>query len=150
MAAGTGSLYGNGATFALSSGAVDTIISITPGRESISVIPDVYLGMVDASESIPGLVATYEPVTINCIANPDTLPSTTAGIGATNPPALGKVVTGTLTFRPRTGQTSGGTLAGTGFLTERQLSPLETDQRVTIEYVWQWDGKTGPAYTAGT
>lgn len=149
MAAGTGSLYGNGATFTLSAGVVDTIISITPGRESITVIPDDYLGVVDAHEVIPGLVATYEPITINCIADIDTLASTTVGVGATNPPALGKVVTGTLTFRPQTGQTTGATLAGTGFLVERQVSPLETDSRVTIEYVWQWDGKTGPAYTAG-
>jgi len=150
MAAGSGSIVGNGSMFSLSSGSVGTIISITPGRESIEDIPDDYLAVADAHEVIPGLVVTYESMTILCIADIDDLAGSTVGIPTPNPPALGKVVTGTLTFRPQTGQTSGATLAGTGYVKERMVGELSTDTRVVIEYVWRWDGKTGPAYTAGS
>jgi len=138
MAAGTGSVYGNGSTFALSSGSVGTIISIDPPEESITDIPDDSLGVTEYHELIPGLVSSLGKMTINTIADLDSVA------------ALGAVVTGTLTFRPQTGQSSGATYIGTGYISRRKVSALETDVRVMIEYDFQFDGKTGPAYTAGT
>jgi hypothetical protein len=151
MAAGSGSMYGNGATFTVTgtNATVGTIISIKPGAESVDDIPDDYLGVVDQHEMIPGLVVHQGKYRISAIFNPDTI----AANDVASPhviPALGIVSTGTLTFRARTGQTSGATLIGTGYLSNREVSELATDQRVTIDFDWQFDGKTGPAYTAGT
>lgn len=138
MAAGTGSVYGNGSTFGLSSGSVGTIVSIDPPEESIEDISDDFLGVVDYHENIPAIVARIGKMAVTCIADLDSLA------------ALGAVVTGTLTFRPQTGQTSGAAYAGTGYISRRKVTSLETDTRVLVEYDWQFDGKTGPAYTAGT
>ncbi len=144
MAAGTGSVLGNGSTFTLSAGTVDTIISIDPPEETIEDVPDDHLGVQDYHELIPALVAKLGKARLTCIADLDTL------AGTTNAPALGKVVTGTLTFNKQTGQTNGATYIGTGYLSRRKVGELVTDTRVIVEYEWQFDGKTGPAYTAGT
>lgn len=144
-------MYGNGATFTVTgtNATVGTIISIDPPEESIDDIPDDYLGVVDQHEMIPGIVAHQGKMRITAIFNPDTI----AANDVSSPrvlPAIGIVTTGTLTFRARTGQTVGATNIGTGYLSKRKISELSTDQRVTIEFDWQFDGKTGPAYTAGS
>lgn len=151
MAAGSGSLYGNGSTFTVTGtgASVATIISIDPPEESIEDIPDDYLGVLAYHELIPGLVARIGKMAIRSIVDIDIIAANDVASPAVAP-ALGAVVTGTLTFRPQTGQTVGATYIGTGYLSRRKLTPLETDTRVEIEYDWQFDGKTGPAYTAGT
>lgn len=151
MAAGSGSMYGNGATFTVTgtSATVGTIISIDPPEESVDDISDDYLGVVDYHEMIPGLVAHLGKMRITAIFDPDTI-ATNDAASPNVLPAIGITTTGTLTFRPRTGQTSGATYIGTGYLSRRKVSELATDQRVTIEFDFQFDGKTGPAYTAGS
>lgn len=151
MAAGTGSIYGNGSTFTVTGtgGTVATIISIDPAEESVDDIPDDYLGVAGDHEMIPGLVTRYGKMMIRSIVVIDTIAANDLASPAVIP-ALGIVATGTLTFRPQTGQTVGATLIGTGYLSRRKITPLETDTRLEIEYDWQWDGKTGPAYTAGS
>ncbi len=144
-------MYGNGATFTVTgtNATVGTIISIDPPEESVDDISDDYLGVIDQHEMLPGLVVHQGKMRITAIFNPDTV----AANDVASPhvlPALGIVATGTLTFRARTGQTTGATLIGTGYLSKRKVSELATDQRVTIEFDWQFDGKTGPAYTAGS
>ncbi len=144
-------MYGNGATFTVTgtNATVGTIISIDPPEESVDDISDDYLGVIDQHEMLPGLVVHQGKMRITAIFNPDTV----AANDVASPhvlPALGIVSTGTLTFRARTGQTTGATLIGTGYLSKRKVSELATDQRVTIEFDWQFDGKTGPAYTAGS
>jgi len=151
MAAGTGSLYGNGSTFTVTgtNATVATIISIDPPEESVVDIPDDYLGVAAYHEMMPGIVASVGKMTIRSIVDIDVL----AANDAASPqvlPAVGIVSTGTLTFRPQTGQTVGATYIGTGYLSRRKVTELATDTRVEIEYDWQFDGKTGPAYTAGT
>lgn len=151
MAAGTGSLYGNGSTFTVTgTGAtVGTIIEIDPPEETVEDIPDDYLGVIGYHELIPGLVARVGSMMIRSIVDIDVL----AANDVASPqvlPALGIVTTGTLTFRPQTGQTVGATYIGTGYLKRRKVTPLQTDARVEVEYEFQFDGKTGPAYTAGT
>lgn len=151
MAAGTGSLYGNGATFTVTgtNATVGTIISIDPAEETVEDIPDDYLGVTSYHETIPGIVARIGKMTIRAIVDIDVLAANDAASPAVLP-QIGITSTGTLTFRPQTGQTSGATWIGTGYLSRRQVTPLQTDTRVEIEYDWQFDGKTGPAYTAGT
>lgn len=151
MAAGTGSLLGNGSTFTVTgTGAtVATIISIDPPEETVDDIVDDYLGVVAYHEMIPGIVAHLGKMRITSIVDIDVIAANDVAVPPVLP-AIGIVTTGTLTFRPQTGQSAGATLIGTGYLSKRKISELATDQRVTVEYDWQFDGKTGPAYTAGT
>lgn len=151
MAAGTGSLYGNGATFTITGtgASVGTIISIDPAEETWVDIPDDYLAVAGYHELMPGLVASLGKMTIRSIVDIDVIAANDIASPAVLP-AGGIVATGTLTFRPQTGQTSGATQIGTGYLSRRKVTALETDTRVEIEVDWQFDGKTGPAYTAGT
>lgn len=151
MASGSGSMYGNGATFTVTgtNATVGTIISIDPPEESVDDIGDDYLGVVDYHEMIPGLVAHIGKMRITAIFDPDTI-ATSDAASPNVLPAIGISTTGTLTFRARTGQTSGATYIGTGYLSRRKVSELATDQRVTIEFDFQFDGKTGPAYTSGS
>lgn len=151
MAAGSGSLYGNGATFTVTgtSASVGTIISIDPAEVTVDDIPDDYLGVTAYHEFMPGLVAHLGKMRITAIIDID-LPAANDVASPAVIPAVGIVATGTLTFRPQTGQTAGATEIGTGYLSRRKVTELATDTRVMIEYDWQWDGKTGPAYTAGS
>jgi hypothetical protein len=151
MAAGSGSLLGNGSTFTVTgtNATVATIISIDPPEESVDDISDDYLGVTAYHEMIPGIVAHLGKMRITSIIDIDTIAANDVASPAVLP-AIGIVTTGTLTFRPQTGQSAGATLIGTGYLSRRKISELATDTRVTIEYDWQFDGKTGPAYTAGT
>lgn len=149
MAAGSGSVYGNGSTFTLAAGAVATIISIDPPEESVDDIPDDYLAVAGYHEMIPGLVAHIGKMRITSLLDLDDLAASAIDVGS-QAPTLAKVTTGTLTFRPQTGQTTGATYIGTGYLSRRKVSELVVDGRVTIEYDWQFDGKTGPTYTAGS
>jgi hypothetical protein len=138
MAAGTGSLLGNGTTFALSSGSVGTIISISPEEESIVAVPDDDLSTSTNHQKKPGQLTEIGEMELVCVFNPDSVP------------ALKTVVTGTLTFAPRTGQTNGAVRAGTGFIAKRKVQSIENDVRIVVNISFQFDGKTGPTYTAGT
>jgi hypothetical protein len=138
MAAGTGSLLGNTTTFALSSGSVGTILSMKPGKQSIAVIPDDGLATTSNHQVKPGLLTTYDMDELTVVFNPDSIPT------------KGSVVTGTVTFAPRTGQTVGATKAGTGFVCGFEEQEIANDTRIVATVNWQFDGKTGPTYTAGT
>src|SRR5262245_53160021 len=110
MAAGSGSLYGNGSTFTVSgtNATVGTIISIDPPEETVDDIPDDYLGVTAFHEMIPGIVARIGKMGLRCVVDIDDLATLTTVV-----PTLGVVATGTLTFRPQTGQTNGATYIGT-------------------------------------
>jgi len=141
MAAGTGSLLGGGTTFAFSSGGVGTIVSMDPEEESIAAVDDTSLATSAAqfaAQAIPGKRRETSEMSGVSVFDPDTVP------------ALGTVVTGTLTYLPRTGQTVGAVRAGTGFLTKRKVTSIENDARILLNWSFQFDGKTGPTYTAGS
>lgn len=138
MAAGTGSLIPNGTTFTFSAGGVGTVVSITPEEESIATIPDDNLATAGHHEVLPGKLITVTEMSGVSVFNPDDVP------------ALGAIVTATLTYPPRTGQTNGAVRAGTGFLTKRQVTEIENDTRVLLNWSFQFNGKTDPTYTAGT
>lgn len=139
MAAGSGSLRGNGTTFVLSSGAVGTIVDFEPGEESLAVIDDDGIAQTGAHQSIFGLRPKLGPDKLMAVFNPDALPTMD-----------GTPLTGTLTFAPRTGQTVGATRAGTGAIISRKIGKLAIDERVLMEVSFQQDGKTGPTYTSGS
>jgi len=140
MAAGTGSILGNGTTFVLTSpaGSVGLIVSLDPEEESIVDVPDDSLATTGEHELIPGKLTAITPMKGVSVFDPDAVP------------AKGAVVTGTVTYPVRTGQTVGGTRAGTGYINRRKVTAIENDTRVLVEWDFQWDGKTGPAYTSGS
>ena len=138
MAAGSGSLLGNGTTLGFSAGGVGTVVSIEPEEESIVAVPDDSLATTTSHQVLPGKLTTIGEMSGVSVFNPDDVP------------ALKTVVTATLTYPPRTGQTVGAVRAGTGFLTKRKTTAIENDTRVLLEWSFQFDGKTGPSYTAGS
>lgn len=138
MATGSGSLLGNGTTLTFSSGGVGYIVSIDPEEESIVAIPDDAINTTNTHQVIPGKLTTVGEMSGVSIFNPDDVP------------ALKTVVNATLTYVPRTGQTNGAVRAGSGFLTKRKVTSIENDVRVLLNWSFQWDGKTGPSYTAGS
>jgi hypothetical protein len=138
MAAGTGSLLGNGTTIVLSTGAIGLVVSIRPEKESLPVIPDDDLSVTGNHQCIPGKLTTIGDTQLVAVFNPDSVP------------AKGTVVTFTQTYAPRTGQTSGAVRAGTGFIFEREVQEIANDTRVLINLSFQFDGKTGPTYASGT
>lgn len=133
------SILGNGSTFALSSGSVGIIISLDPPEETLTDVPDDALSTTGEHEMIPGLVKTIGVLTGVAIFDPDS-----------PPPMAGAIVTGTLTYRPKAGQSNGATYAGTGYINRRKPTELALDTRVMVEFSFQFDGKTGPVYAPGS
>ena len=128
-----------GTTFALTSSTdVGRIVSVEGFEEEITSIPDDDLTTVGHNQFCPGGKIDHTPLGFVVVFNPDQVK------------ALGTVETGTLTFPPQGSQTNGATLAGTGFLRKRGFNGLENNVRVEGVYEFMFDGKTGPAYTAGT
>ncbi len=66
------------------------------------------------------------------------------------PPIGSAPETVTITFPVKSGQSAGGTLAGTAFLTEATGPDLVNGELMSNTFMVQWDGKTGPTYTAGS
>lgn len=140
MAAGTGSLLGNGTTFVLSSGSVGTIVDMDLPEEVIAIINDDSLATTNQHEVIGGKLAEIGQLTGTVVFNPDSMP-----------PISRTPVTGTVTFQPRTGQTVGATLAGSGFVFRRKPTSVENEARILCEFGFQFDGKASElAYTAGS
>lgn len=65
-------------------------------------------------------------------------------------PGRGTVETVTVTYPIKTGQSAGGTLAGTGFIMEVQTPELRTNTLMVQKAKIAWDGGTGPTFTAGS
>jgi hypothetical protein len=120
------------------------IISMTFPEQPITSIPVSTLGTTTFREYNPGKLkdpGQQEFVILHDI-------DAHADINA----IVGTVDTMTITFPLKTGQSVNGTMAGTGYIMDYQVgeySAEDTDpQQATV--VWQWDGKTGPTYTAGS
>lgn len=132
-------MLGNGATFTLSSGSVGRVISLDPPEETIVDVPDDALDTTDYHEYVPGKVA--EPGAVSGVA----------AFAADALPALGGTpVTGTITYPVAPGDTNPATFAGTGYFSSRKVGELMLDTRILVNFTFRFDGKTGPAYTAGS
>jgi len=129
---------GTGSTFVLSAGDVGRVTSIGGFDEEISDIPDDDLASAGHNEYCPGGRIEHTPIEVGVVFDPNDTTS------------LGTVVTGTVTFPVQGVESSGATLAGTGFLRKRSLSGLENNERIEGNYEFRFDGKTGPVYTAGS
>lgn len=65
-------------------------------------------------------------------------------------PTLGTVETITVTYPIKSGQSAGGTLAGTGYLKKFGTPELRTNTLMVAKGTVKWDGVTGPTFTAGS
>lgn len=133
-----------GATFTFSvSGGTWEFVNIGRYSEPIPVIDDTHLGTTNRRTKMPGDLGDPQMLTLVLQAKP----------GASAMPAKGVLQTGTITGSKVT--LPGGTAenwAGTGFVVDVRTPEFASDTEAiqTIEIDWQFDGKTGPARTAGS
>lgn len=125
-----------GATFVFGTdGGTWAYVNIGRLSSPIPVIDDTDLSTEDERTKIPGDLGDAQMVTLVLQNKP-----------AANLPTRGLVQTGTITGP------SGEDWAGTGFVVDIRSPEFASDTEAiqTIEVDWQFDGKTGPARSAGT
>lgn len=134
---------GNGATLTLSAtggSTTYTIVSITPGDQSIEALEVSHLGTTDSKEYIRSdLKETPE-------GSAEILFDVNTGL-----PAVGSATqTITITFPKETTvvTAAAATLAGSGFITSVSYPELVSDTVMRATINWKMDGYTGPTYTA--
>ena len=131
---------GNGTTVAFSSTTVSGHIFQQLGSGGAAV-----RGMVDASslattgdeERIPMDYNTNEPVT-----------GTLIFVQSGALPALGTVETMTITYPKLVATNTAANLAGTGIISRIGKPQAINNTLMTLDYAWEWDGDTGPTFTA--
>lgn len=117
-----------------------TVTGISIGEESIPVLDETGLSTTDFREKCFGDLSEPPQVTVSLDFS-----ATDAFI------ALGTVETMTITFPMYPGDsTSEATYAGTGAVISRKLPDLAPDEKQVASVTFQFDGKTGPTFTAGT
>lgn len=133
---------GNGATLTLSAdggSTTYTIVSITPGDQSIEALEVSHLGTTDNKEYIKSdLKETPE-------GSAEVLFDTNVGL-----PTPGSATqTITITFPKEVATaTAAATLAGSGFVTSVSYPELVSDTVMRATINWKMDGFTGPTFTA--
>jgi hypothetical protein len=130
---------GNGATITFT-GVSGSIRSINPGAFKLAGIDDSTLATTDIQEMIKSDLHTCDEVEIEYLFDTDD-----SLIDITNAAS-----TLTITWPMDTGQTTAATLAGTAFVTEASFPTLANDELQVATVKFQFDGKTGPAFTAGS
>lgn len=70
--------------------------------------------------------------------------------GTTAAPTLGATGTLTITDPLATGESTAANWSGTAIVTSVNNGSREIDQLKTLEVVFDWDGQTGPTFTAAT
>lgn len=139
------SLTNVGMTVAFGTSSFDpTYIGITPGGVSRGEHGVSHLEMALNAEALwaPGKVLMWEPWEFRYLFDPDDIPPLTAA-----------AETLTITWQLPSGQSSGATLAGTGFVIDYTPPELEDvlegeDSLLVASFNWRWDGNTGPTWTA--
>lgn len=130
---------GNGTTLAFTSGSFTArITSIEPGSKSREALDSSGLDTTGDAEMDPGDLWRHDAWTVNYLVD-------VTDAAKTEPP----VGVDTLTITaPSQAVGSDATWAGTGFVKSIQSPTLENDQLMSGSFEWQFDGKTGPAFTA--
>lgn len=131
---------GNTATLAFSGGFTASYMEVGGTEQEIPKIKTSHLGTTTNEEYIPGDL--YEPGEFECEFQFD---PTAAAL-----PPIGAVQTVTITYPIATGDMTGGTLAGTGFILKRTTAQLKNNELMMGKLTVAWDGLTGPTYTAGS
>ena len=137
-------ITGNGSTFGLADGPVETapsgigrLLSASGFSAEITDIEDSDLSTTDFTEYCPGDFAGHEPITYGVA----TEPNTQGGLAFNN---LGKVYVGTHTFKLQPGQTTPASITGSGYLMKSDLGDGQNNERMEGEVVWRFDNKSTP------
>jgi hypothetical protein len=131
---------GNGATLALSvTGSVGNIRNIGEIAEELGKLEDSHLATTDKKTYIPDDLA--EPGEVEFEVEFD------ANISL---PSTGVVETCTITYPVKPTGATAASHVGTGFLTRVPTPQLANGQIQVARMRFAFDGKTGPAFTAGT
>lgn len=107
-------------------------------------LPDVnksHLGTTGFEEYMPGDLEEPGEFEAECEFTPG---------AAGSIPARGTVETITQTYPIATGQSAGGTLAGTGYIKKVGTPELRTNTLMVVKVTVKWDGVTGPTFTPGS
>jgi hypothetical protein len=130
---GTTVAFGTATTFS------PKLRSIKLGAETVSVIDISHMGTTAYREKMHGDLK--EPLTVTLEA--DYNPSLTVPLGNV-------AETVTITLPIPAGGSSGATIVGTAFLSSASDADVPLEDKMTATYVIQFDGFTGPTYTAAT
>jgi hypothetical protein len=134
-------ITGNGATLA---GSVYTvaldIVSIGENERSVEDLNISVLSSTGAHKFIPGDLFDGGEVSMVALAR----------VGVALPVIGGANQTWTLTFPKEKTTDTAATLSGTGYVKSISSPSFENDTVATIGITIKFDGKTGPAYAAGT
>ena len=115
------------------------IVSIPRYSEPIPVIDDSDLGTTGQREKCPGVLGDPQLMTGFVLRS----------VGTALYPTKGTVQTLTITHATVGTNTGRESFAGTGFVVDIRTPEFtsDTEARKTIEFDWQFDGKTGPTRT---
>lgn len=140
------SILGTGSTIAFAFAAPNQALSFVGkyrqigglGR-SVPVLDDTTLASTGYMEKRAGDLKDIEPIDCEIFADPDVeVP-------------VGLLATITITYQPKSGQTNGATLVGTGFISSESEGAKVPNEQVISTYQLQFDGKvTKPTRTAGS
>lgn len=130
---------GNGAIITFTSGSFSALVtSIEPGAKSREALDASHLATSGDAEMIPGDLWRHDVWTINCLGDP----TSTAKM---EPPTANDTLTIALANQ---GATGAAIYAGTGFVTTIQPPSIANDTILAFSFGWQFDGYTGPTFTA--
>ena len=133
---------GNGATLTLSAdggSTTYTIVSITPGDQSIEALEVSHLGTTDNKEYIKS----------DLKETPEGSAEVLFDVNTALPTPGSATQTITITFPKEVATaTAAATLAGSGFVTSVSYPELVSDTVMRATINWKMDGFTGPTFTA--
>lgn len=142
--AGSEGRTGQGVTLTVPSGFTANLFMVGGTERTREPVEDTHLGLASQSERtyVPDDLIEGGEFTCRFEWNQSF---------STFPPLIGDAETITITYPLRSGEGTNATLAGTGFLTRDKSADIEVNSSSIMEgeITIKWDGKTGPAYTAG-
>lgn len=106
------------------------VVSIGEFRESVDSVENNDLATSGHDQYIVGDLTHHTTIPVTIVFNTNTV----IAIGST-------VGTISINFP------NGGTVAGTGFIKERSMGGIANNERIEGEFLIQFDGDTGPAWT---
>ena len=132
---------GHGATLTLSTNSGSYKIRRIVGyRENLPVVDISYLGTTGYRDVMPGDLVAIDAFDVDVLFE-----------AVTGLPATGTVETATITYPLQSsGATTAANSAGTAFITSRKWPDLQTNNEMVGTISIQFDGATGPTFTAAS
>ena len=135
-------MTGNGTSIVFgTSGWTGSIISISGTSQSREALEDTHLGITGERTFVPDDLISPGEFDIEFYWDQS---------AGTFPPITAVAETITISFKLKPSETVQATLAGSGFATESEGPTTTNSELMTGTMTIQWDGKTGPTYTAGS